>query len=107
MTQKSMMKMIGNYLGNFILLAYSILGGFFMNENLWGKVEKKTKVNKNTIMDLASKLSNSNMKDKNTLLEIIDELSNLTGREVSDEKKEKIINAIINDKVPKNIDEKF
>ena len=78
-----------------------------MNDNLFNKVEKKTKVNKKTIMDLASKLSNGNMKDKSTLMEVIDELSNITGREVSSEKKEKIINAIVNDKVPNNIDKKF
>lgn len=78
-----------------------------MNENIFQRVENKTKVNKSTIMDLASKLQNGNMKDKNTLLEVIDELSSITGRSVSEEKKEKIINAIINDKVPKNIDEKF
>ena len=77
-----------------------------MNDNLWGKVEKKTKVNKNTIMSLASKLQ-GNMKDKDTLLEVIDELSCLTGKKVTDEKKEKIINAIVNDKVPNNIDKKF
>ena len=77
-----------------------------MNDNLFKKVESKTKVGKSTIMDLASKLS-GNMKDKNTLLEVIDELSSITGREVSNEKKEKIINAIINDKVPNNIDKKF
>ena len=77
-----------------------------MNDNLFSKVEKKTRVNKNTILDLASKLS-GNMKDKNTLLEVIDELSNITGKEVSDEKKDKIINAIINDKVPNDIDKKF
>ena len=78
-----------------------------MNENLFQKVENKTKVGKSTILDLAAKLSNGNMKDKNTLLEVIDELSMLTGRSVSNEKKEKIINAIVNDKVPKNIDKKF
>ena len=78
-----------------------------MNDNLFKKVENKTKVGKSTILDLASKLSNGNMKDKNTLLEVIDELSMITGREVSKEKKEKIINAIVNDKVPNNIDKKF
>ena len=78
-----------------------------MNDSLFNRVEKKTKVNKKTIMDLANKLSGGNMKDKNTLLEVIDELSSLTGREVSQEKKEKIINAIVNDKVPNNIDKKF
>lgn len=78
-----------------------------MNDNLFQKVEKKTKINKNTIMDLASKLSSGNMKNKDTLLEVIDELSMLTGKEVSIEKKNKIINAIINDKVPNDIDKKF
>ena len=78
-----------------------------MNDNLFKKVENKTKVGKSTILDLANKLSNGNMKDKNTLLEVIDELSMITGREVSNEKKEKIINAIVNDKVPNNIDKKF
>ena len=78
-----------------------------MNDSLFKKVENKTKVGKSTILDLANKLSNGNMKDKNTLMEVIDELSMITGREVSNEKKEKIINAIVNDKVPNNIDKKF
>ena len=78
-----------------------------MNENLFKRVENKTNINKNTILDLAAKLQNGNMKDKKTLLEVIDELSNLTGRTVSKEKKEKIINAIVNDKVPNNIEKNF
>ena len=77
-----------------------------MNDNLFEKVENKTKVGKKTILDLANKLS-GNMKDKETLLEVIDELSLITGRNVSLEKKEKIINAIVNDKVPNNIDKKI
>lgn len=78
-----------------------------MNDNLFDKVESKTKVKKSTILDLASKLQNGNMKDKNTLMEVINELSVITGKSVSDEKKQKIVNAIVNDKVPNNIDKKF
>ncbi len=78
-----------------------------MNDNLFKRVEGKTNVSKSTILDLANKLSNGNMKDRKTLLEVIDELSHLTGRDVSNEKKEKIINAIVNDKVPNNIENKF
>ncbi len=77
-----------------------------MNDKLFEKVENKTKVGKNTILNLANKLS-GNMKDHDTLLEVIDELSAITGRSVSNEKKEKIINAIVNDKVPTDIDKKF
>ncbi len=78
-----------------------------MNESIFNKVEKKTNVKKETIMSLANKLQKSNMKDENVLKEVIDELSVLTGKKISDEKKEKIINTIVNDKVPKNVENKF
>ena len=44
------------------------------------------------------------MKNENTLREVIQELGKMTGKEVSKEKEDKIISAVINDKVPKNID---
>ena len=77
------------------------------NNGFWGKVEKKTNVSKDVILDLASKLSKGNMKDEKTLNEVIDTLSSLTGKEVSQEKRKKIIDKIVNDKVPKNVDKMF
>ena len=44
------------------------------------------------------------MKNEKTLREVIHELSSITGRDVSKEKEDKIIKAVINDKIPKNID---
>lgn len=73
-------------------------------DSFFKKVEDKTNVNKDTIISLANKLQNGNMKDEKTLSELIDNLSNMTGKTVSDEKKKKIIDTIINDNVPKNID---
>ena len=73
-------------------------------DDFFKKVEKKTKVDKNTILSLAQKLQNGNMKDENTLREVIHDISNMTGREVSKEKEQKIINAVLNDKVPSNLD---
>ena len=58
-------------------------------------------------MDLAKKLQDKNMKDEKTIREVIKNLSNITGKEVSKEKEEKIINAILNDKVPSNLDKMF
>ena len=78
-----------------------------MNDNLFKRVENKTNVNKETILGLANKLSNGNMKNRETLMEVINELSALTGRNVSEEKKQKIVNAIVNDKVPKDVDKNF
>ena len=44
------------------------------------------------------------MKDEEVLKEVIGDISKITGREVTKEKEQKIIDAIMNDKVPKNLD---
>ena len=74
------------------------------SDNFFKKIEKKTNVNKETILSLANKLQQGNMKDENTIKEVIHNLSQMTGREVSKEKEQKIIDAIVNNKVPNNID---
>ena len=74
------------------------------SDNFFKKVEKKTNVNKETILSLADKLQKGNMKDEATLKEVINDLAKMTGREVSKEKEQKIINTILNDNVPKNLD---
>jgi len=78
-----------------------------MNEEVLKKVEAKTKVKKETIIDLARKLSNGNMKDEVTLNEVIDTLAQATGKNVSAETKSKIIKTIQDDKVPNNVDKMF
>ncbi len=77
------------------------------SDNFFKKIEKKTNVNKQTILDLATKLQQNDLKNENTLREVIQELSKMTGKEVSKEKEDKIINAVVNDNVPKNIDKMF
>lgn len=72
-------------------------------DSFFKKVENKTKVDKETILSLASKLQNSNMKDEKVLSELVDDISNLTGKEVSEEKKKKIVNAIVKDNIPKDL----
>lgn len=69
-------------------------------DSFFRKVENKSGVNKETILSLASKLQNSNMKDEKILRELVHEISGITGKEVSQEKEDKIVNAIIKDKVP-------
>ena len=71
------------------------------SDNFFKKVEKKTNVNKDTILSLADKLQKGNMKDEKVLKEVINDLAKMTGREVSKEKEQKIIETILNDKVPK------
>ena len=54
-----------------------------INDNVFNKIEKKTNVSKENIINIASKLNEGNMKDPNTLSDIIHELANLTGKNVS------------------------
>ncbi|MCF7626149.1 stage VI sporulation protein F [Holdemanella sp. SCCA2] len=75
-----------------------------MNDNLFNRITEKTNVDKDTIIGLARKLQEGNFKDRNTLKEIIHELSDITGKEVSEEKENKIIDMIVNDKVPKDLE---
>ncbi len=74
------------------------------SDNFFNRIEKKTNVSKETILSLADKIQKSDMKNENTLREIIHELSSITGHDVSKEKEDKIISAVVNDKIPKNID---
>lgn len=86
------------------------VGGFRMfnfTDNFFNKVEKKTNVGKDTIMDLAKKLQQNDLKNEGTLREVIQELGKMTGKEVSKEKEDKIVAAVVNDKVPKDIDKMF
>ena len=76
-------------------------------DSFFKRVEKKTNVSKDTILSLANKLQDGNMKDEKTLVEVVDEIAAMTGKNISKEKKEKIINTIIKDKVPENVDKMF
>ena len=73
-------------------------------DSLFKKIEDKTNIDKDTILSLANKIQKGDMKDENNLRDLIDELSRLTGKSVNEEKKNKIIKAVKNDEIPKNID---
>lgn len=74
------------------------------SDSFFNRVERKTNVSKNTILDLAKKLQQNDLKNEGTLREVIQTLSHMTGRDVSKEQEDKIISAVVNDKVPKDID---
>ena len=73
------------------------------SDGFFKKVEKKTNVDKQTILSLASKLQGSNMKNEDTLKEVIQDIAKITGREVSPDKEKKIIDTVLNDGVPKDL----
>lgn len=74
------------------------------NNSFFKKVEDKSGVSKETIMSLANKLQHSNMKDEKVLRDLVKEIGTVAGKDVSKEKEDKIVNAILKDNVPKDLD---
>lgn len=75
------------------------------SNNFFKKIEKKTNVDKDTILSLANKLQQGNMKDEKTLREVIQDISRITGRDVSKEKEQKIVDTVLSNGVPKKFEE--
>ena len=74
------------------------------SDSFFKRIENKTNVGKDTILDLAKKLQQTDLKNEGTLREIIQTLSKMTGKDVSKEQEDKIVSTVVNDKVPKDID---
>ena len=56
---------------------------FKFTDSFFDKVEKKTSVGKDTILNLAAKLQQADLKNEGTLREVIQELGDMTGKPVS------------------------
>ena len=63
------------------------------SDSFFNRIEKKTNVGKDTILELAKKLQQNDLKNEGTLREVIQTLSQMTGKSVSKEQEDKIINA--------------
>lgn len=70
-----------------------------MNNNLFNKVEKKTNVKKNDIINLAKSIQNKNMSDENNLRDLIHTIATMAGKNVDKEKEDKIVNAVKNNQI--------
>lgn len=75
-----------------------------LSDNLFKKIKNKTGIEKSTILDLAAKLQDGNMKNEEALRDVIQQISSITGKEVSKEKEDKIVQTILNDQVPSDLD---
>ena len=75
-----------------------------ITDSFLNKVEKKTNISKQTILDLADRLKGGNLKDESTIRGVIDELAKLTGKNVSKEQSDKIVKAVVGDQIPNNLE---
>ena len=75
-----------------------------ITDSFLNKVEKKTNVSKKSILDLATRLKDGDLKNEDTIRGVIEELSKLTGKEVTKEQSDKIVKAVIGDQIPNNLE---
>ncbi len=75
-----------------------------MGNGFFDKVERKTNVKKEDILSLAKSLQHKDLSNEDEIRQLISDVSDLAGREVSKEKEDKIVDAILKNKVPKNLD---
>jgi len=73
--------------------------------SFFDRIERKTNVKKEDIFNLAKTIQGKDLKDEDTLRNLIQEVSKLAGKEVPKEKEDKIIEAVVKDKIPKNINQ--
>lgn len=76
-----------------------------ITDSFLNKVEKKTNVSKESILAIAERLKDGNLKDEKTIRGVIDELSILTGKSVSKEQSDKIVKAVVGDQIPSNLED--
>ena len=75
-----------------------------ITDSFLNKLEKKTNVSKQTILELEDRLKDGNLKDEKTIRGVIDELSKITGKKVSREQSDKIVKAVVGDQIPNNLE---
>ena len=75
-----------------------------MANSFFDKVEQKTNVKKEDILSIAKSIQHKDLSDESEIRKLIGDIGELAGREVSKEKEDKIVEAILKNKVPKNLD---
>ncbi len=78
-----------------------------MDDKIFEKVKRKTNIDKDTIVSLAQMVNDNGLKDEKTLRTVIRKLSDMTGKNVSNDLENKIIDCIKEDKVPKNVEDLY
>lgn len=71
------------------------------NQNgFFDKIEKKANVSKSDIFKVADSVKDANFKDDATVRKLVRQIAAMTGRQVSKEKEDKIVHAIVTNNMP-------
>ncbi|WP_456278533.1 stage VI sporulation protein F [Bacillus sp. AK128] len=71
--------------------------------SLFDNIEKKTNIKKEDIFNLADSVKSANFQDEQTVRQLIKQVSALAGKPVAKEKEDQIVEAIISNNMPMDI----
>ncbi|QGH34802.1 stage VI sporulation protein F [Gracilibacillus salitolerans] len=72
-------------------------------QNMFDQIQKQSNVQPDQIMKVAQSVQNADFSDEKTVRKLVKQLARLSGKPVSKQKEDKIVKAITNNKMPKDI----
>lgn len=68
--------------------------------NLFSQIKKKTNINPTDIFKVANSVQNADFSDETTVRDLVKKLSQMANKPISKEKEDKIVEAIVKNKLP-------
>ncbi|UOQ47569.1 stage VI sporulation protein F [Gracilibacillus caseinilyticus] len=72
-------------------------------QNMFDQIQKKSNIQPDQIMKVAQSVQSADFSDEKTVRKLVKQLARLSGKPVSKQKEDKIVKAIINNNMPKDI----
>nr|WP_184244768.1 stage VI sporulation protein F [Gracilibacillus halotolerans] len=70
---------------------------------MFDQISKKTNMKPDDILKVAQSVQNADFSDQKTVRQLVKQLSQMTGKPVSKQKEDKIVQAITNNNLPKDM----
>ncbi|UOQ85888.1 stage VI sporulation protein F [Gracilibacillus salinarum] len=72
-------------------------------QNMFDQIQKKSNIQPDQIMKVAQSVQSADFSDEKTVRKLVKQLARLSGKPVSKQKEDKIVKAIINNNMPKDM----
>jgi len=69
-------------------------------KGLFDKIQQNSNINPNDVYKVADSVKNANFQDEKTVRNLVRQLAKLANKPISKEKEDKLVQAIVNNKIP-------
>ncbi|WP_138416942.1 stage VI sporulation protein F [Aquibacillus sediminis] len=80
-------------------------GGVFVSKqnNIFDQIASNSNITPEEIMKIANSVQNADFSDEKTVRKLVKQLAKMADKPISKEKEEKIVQSILNNKIPKDM----